>query len=103
MADRKSSSRGATATRSRTTTTSGVEESEIARLKVDDLRSQLRRRGVSGISGLRKDDLVKSLVRSMRAEGRGGAALPRTASGAKKSTTAAARTTGSGAKKSTTA
>ncbi|MEV4694069.1 hypothetical protein AB0K27_23520 [Micromonospora echinospora] len=43
-------------------------------MKVDDIRSQLRRRGVSGISALRKPELVKTLARSMRSEGGGGAA-----------------------------
>ncbi|MEH1167143.1 hypothetical protein V6V47_17345 [Micromonospora sp. CPCC 205539] len=42
-------------------------------MRVDDIRGQLRKRGVSGISALRKPDLVKQLVRSLRAE-RGGAA-----------------------------
>ncbi|MEU8182416.1 hypothetical protein AB0B86_16820 [Micromonospora sp. NPDC049047] len=36
-------------------------------MRVDDIRGQLRKRGVSGISALRKPDLVKQLVRSMRA------------------------------------
>ncbi|MGB2572016.1 hypothetical protein ACPFP2_26760 [Micromonospora citrea] len=42
-------------------------------MKVDDIRGQLRRRGVPGISALRKPDLVKTLARTLRAEG-GGAA-----------------------------
>ncbi|WP_239312356.1 hypothetical protein [Plantactinospora mayteni] len=41
-------------------------------MKVDDIRGQLRKRGISGISALRKMDLVKSLVRTLKAEGRGG-------------------------------
>ncbi|MGX7669633.1 hypothetical protein [Plantactinospora sp. DSM 117369] len=41
-------------------------------MKVDDIRGQLRKRGVSGISALRKMDLVKSLVRTLKAESRGG-------------------------------
>ncbi|MEU8255997.1 hypothetical protein AB0C06_17260 [Micromonospora inaquosa] len=36
-------------------------------MRVDDIRGQLRKRGVSGISALRKPELVKQLVRSMRA------------------------------------
>ncbi|WUI10628.1 hypothetical protein OHQ87_27630 [Micromonospora sp. NBC_00421] len=43
-------------------------------MRVDDIRGQLRRRGVSGISALRKPELVKTLVRTLRSEGRGGAA-----------------------------
>ncbi|MEH1027775.1 hypothetical protein V6W11_08505 [Micromonospora profundi] len=42
-------------------------------MRVDDIRGQLRKRGISGISALRKPDLVKQLVRSLRSE-RGGAA-----------------------------
>jgi hypothetical protein len=72
MAQRSSPGRGgaATATKSRSSWTSGVSESEIARLRVDEIRSQLRERGVSGISTLRKDDLVKTLVKTLRAEKR---------------------------------
>ncbi|MGC1215293.1 MAG: hypothetical protein WA890_29030 [Micromonospora sp.] len=43
-------------------------------MKVDDIRGQLRRRGVSGISALRKPELVKTLARTLRSEGRGGGA-----------------------------
>ncbi|MFD2767691.1 hypothetical protein [Micromonospora eburnea] len=43
-------------------------------MRVDDIRGQLRRRGVSGISALRKPELVKTLVRTLRAETRGGGA-----------------------------
>ncbi|MEV0001141.1 hypothetical protein AB0H28_02490 [Micromonospora sp. NPDC050980] len=50
-----------------------VSESEISRMKIDDIRGQLRRRGISGISALRKPELVKTLARTMRAEGRGAA------------------------------
>nr|WP_315985921.1 hypothetical protein [Micromonospora sp. Mcm103] len=70
-------------------------------MKVDDLRSQLKRRGVSGISALRKPELVKTLARAMRGEG--GAARRSTGpagrpsatrkSTAAKKTTAAKRTT----------
>ncbi|MEU8264140.1 hypothetical protein AB0C02_26385 [Micromonospora sp. NPDC048999] len=80
MAQRSSSGRGTTATRTRPQTgnqtpgTPGVSESEISRMKVDDLRSQLRRRGVTGISTLRKPELVKTLARTLRAESRGGGA-----------------------------
>ncbi|MEU9515768.1 hypothetical protein [Micromonospora sp. NPDC048169] len=75
MAQRNSSGRGTTATRTKrqtgnqTPNTPRVSESAISRMKVDDLRSQLRRRGVSGISALRKPELVKTLARTMRGEG----------------------------------
>ena len=55
-------------------------------MRVDDIRGQLRKRGISGISALRKPDLVKQLVRSLRSE-RGGAA--------RRSTGPAGRATGS--------
>ena len=75
MAQRNSSGRGTTATRTKrqtgnqTPNTPRVSESEISRMKVDDLRSQLKRRGVAGISALRKPELVKTLARTMRGEG----------------------------------
>ncbi|MFG2105809.1 SAP domain-containing protein [Micromonospora chersina] len=58
-----------------TPNTPDINESEIARLKVDQLRDRLRRRGVTGTADMRKDDLVKALVKAMKA-------------GAKKSTSA---------------
>ena len=107
MAQRISSGRGTTATRTKrqtgnqTPNTPRVSESAISRMKVDDLRSQLKRRGVSGISALRKPELVKTLARTMRGEG--GAARRSTGpagrpsatrkSTAAKKTTAAKRTT----------
>lgn len=107
MAQRNSSGRGTTATRTKrqtgnqTPNTPRVSESAISRMKVDDLRSQLKRRGVSGISALRKPELVKTLARTMRGEG--GAARRSTGpagrpsatrkSTAAKKTTAAKRTT----------
>ncbi|MFG1843962.1 hypothetical protein HXZ27_28370 [Micromonospora carbonacea subsp. aurantiaca] len=79
MAQRNSSGRGGTATRTRrqagnqTPNTPTISESEISRMRVDDIRAQLRRRGVAGISVLRKPELVKTLARTLRAEGRGAA------------------------------
>ncbi|WP_245666533.1 hypothetical protein [Micromonospora sediminicola] len=73
-------------------------------MKVDDIRSQLRRRGVSGTSALRKPELVKTLARTMRSEGRGGAARRSTGPAgrpAAKKTTAAKKT--AAAKKTTAA
>ncbi|MFI2710129.1 hypothetical protein ACH495_08365 [Micromonospora sp. NPDC018662] len=102
MAQRNSSGRGTTATRTKrqtgnqTPNTPRVSESEISRMKVDDIRGQLRRRGVSGTSALRKPELVKTLARTMRAEGRGGAARrstgPAGRPAAAKKTAAAKRT-----------
>ncbi|SCL40426.1 hypothetical protein GA0074692_5793 [Micromonospora pallida] len=45
--------------------------SDIAQLRVDEIRARLRAYGVSGVSRLRKPDLVRELV---RAERRGGPA-----------------------------
>ncbi|MET8911777.1 hypothetical protein [Micromonospora sp. NPDC004551] len=102
MAQRNSSSRGTTATRTKrqpgnqTANTPGVSESEISRMKVDDIRGQLRRRGVSGLSAMRKPDLVKTLVRRLRSE-QGGAARKSTGPAgrpsATKKTAAAKKTT----------
>lgn len=76
MASRNGSGRGSgTATRQRerrgnqTPNTPPIDESEVARLKVDELRAQLRERGVNGYSGLRKDELVKKLVKTLREGG----------------------------------
>ncbi|MEU9737971.1 hypothetical protein AB0E12_02090 [Micromonospora chersina] len=76
-------------------------------MKVDDIRGQLRRRGVSGLSAMRKPDLVKTLVRRLRSE-QGGAARKSTGpagrpsatkkAAAAKKTTAARRTAPSRAK-----
>ena len=80
MAQRSSSGRGTTATRTKrqpgnqTPGTPGISESEISRMKIDDIRGQLRRRGVSGISALRKPELVKTLAQTLRSESRGGGA-----------------------------
>ncbi|MBY8873001.1 hypothetical protein K7640_14285 [Micromonospora sp. PLK6-60] len=110
MAQRSSSGRGATATRTRrqpgnqTPNTPNVSESEISRMKADDIRGQLRRRGVSGISGLRKPELVKTLARTLRTERRsGGAARGATgpagrAAGTRKAAGAAKRTSAARAK-----
>ncbi|WP_343447615.1 hypothetical protein [Micromonospora schwarzwaldensis] len=66
-------------------------------MKVDDIRGQLRRRGVSGTSALRKPELVRTLARTMRAEERGGAARrstgPAGRPAAAKKTTAAKKAT----------
>ncbi|ASW56898.1 hypothetical protein [Plantactinospora sp. KBS50] len=115
MAQRNPSARGGTATRA--TGSSGINRTDIAQMRMDEIRNRLRKRGVTGISGMRKDDLVNTLVRTMRAEsrrsgrtgptGRSGAAKPggRGASAAQaagtRRATAAKRTGGAG--RSTTA
>ncbi len=75
MAQRNSSGRGGTATGTkrqagnRTPNTPQISETEISRMRVDDIRSQLRRYGVSGISALRKPELVKTLAKTLRSGG----------------------------------
>ncbi|SCL20513.1 hypothetical protein GA0070616_1998 [Micromonospora nigra] len=75
MAQRNSSGRGGTATRTKqqpgnqTPNTPRISESEISRLRVDEIRGQLRQHGVSGISGLRKPELVKTLAKTLRSGG----------------------------------
>src|SRR3712207_2094078 len=68
-----------------TPNTPDVQESKIARMKVDDLRKELKGRGVKGTAELKKPDLVKRLIKELTA-----------GSKAKKSTAKAAT---SGAKK----
>ncbi|MEU4779497.1 hypothetical protein [Micromonospora sp. NPDC023633] len=93
MAQRNSSGRGGTATRTKrqagnqTPNTPTISESEISRMKVDEIRGQLRKRGVSGISALRKPELVKTLAKTLRAERPSGGA-------ARRSTGPAGRATG---------
>ncbi|ROT31932.1 hypothetical protein [Micromonospora sp. HM5-17] len=79
MAQRNSSGRGATATATKRRPSSGTDINKIKMMKVEDLRGQLRKRGISGISALRKMDLVNRLVRTLRAESRGGAAAKKAA------------------------
>jgi hypothetical protein len=43
-----------------------IREADLADLRVDQLRAELRKRGVTGTSNLRKPDLVKSLAGAMR-------------------------------------
>jgi hypothetical protein len=50
--------------RNDTPNTPEVPESKIARMKVDDLRSALKKRGVKGIADLKKADLVKKLIKT---------------------------------------
>lgn len=76
MAARNSAGRGrsATATKSRSSSGSKIAASDISQLTVNDIRGELRKRGIAGIWGLRKPELVKRLTNAMRAEGRRGGA-----------------------------
>ncbi|MCI4063837.1 hypothetical protein MRQ36_15090 [Micromonospora sp. R77] len=70
MPTTKNSGRGSGSTTNppgnQTPNTPDINESDIARLKVDQLRDRLRRRGVTDTTDMQKDDLVKALIKSMR-------------------------------------
>lgn len=95
--------RGGTATKARAGNRPGtpdINESKIYRMRVDEIRDQLRRRGVTGTSGQRKDELAKSLIKAMKGEIKGGRA-PARKPAAKKTTAPAGKRTAA-AQKSTT-
>ena len=50
--------------RNDTPNTPDVSESKIARMKVDELRRELKSRGVKGTEGLKKPELVKKLIKA---------------------------------------
>jgi hypothetical protein len=105
MAQRSSSSRGGTATptRSRTISAGKTSPSDIAQLTIDQIRSQLKKRGITGISALRKGDLVQTLARALRSEGRAGGPARKSTGPAKRTGTAAARKSTGPAKRTGTA
>jgi hypothetical protein len=70
MAQRSGAGGAGTASRGRAAGAGTVGREEVARLRADEIRDRLRRRGATGLSGMRKDDLVDRLVRLMRADGR---------------------------------
>src|SRR3712207_4304159 len=90
MAQSRSGRGGAASTKSRNDTpnTPDVSESKIAAMKVDELRKELKGRGVKGTADLKKPELVKKLVKAYQSD-------------AKKSTGSAAKKSDSAAKKST--
>ncbi|XVV12207.1 hypothetical protein ACQP2X_46620 [Actinoplanes sp. CA-131856] len=55
-----------------TPNTPGVDESEIARLKVPQLRARLSAHGVSGTGDLKKPELVKKLIKTLTKSGGAG-------------------------------
>ncbi|MEO3776192.1 hypothetical protein ABGB16_04900 [Micromonospora sp. B11E3] len=88
-----------------TPNTPDVNESEIARLKVDQLRDRLRRRGITGTADMHKDELVKALVKAMRdrTPAKGDSAKRSAAGSAKKSASGSAKgSTGAGSAKAST-
>ncbi|MFE9651996.1 hypothetical protein [Micromonospora sp. NPDC006431] len=112
MPTKNSSGRGSGSTATtnppgnQTPNTPDVNESEIGRLTVEQLRDRLRRRGVTGTAELRKGDLVKALVRSMRdgakksTSARAGGSTARAGSAADKKTSPGGVRTGSQSSKS---
>lgn len=59
--------------RNETPNTPEVDESRISRMKADELRQELKVRGVKGTAELKKPELIKKLVKlATRASGRGG-------------------------------
>ena len=89
----------ATKSRNDTPNTPDVNESKIARMKVDELRRRLKDRGVKGTEDLKKPDLVKKLIKAEKKASAGsGGKKSTSASSGKKSTTVA-----SGGKKSSSA
>ena len=78
MARQTASAGATTKSRSSRNPTSGndtpntpeVKESEIARLKVDELRRRLKDRGVKGTAELKKPELVKRLVKEYTGAGK---------------------------------
>jgi hypothetical protein len=108
MAQPRSSGRGGAATKARAGNRPGtpdISESKISRMRVDEIRDQLRRRGVTGTTGQRKDELVKSLIKAMKGEVKGGRAPAKKAPAKKaapKKATAPARKRTAAAQKTTT-
>ncbi|SCL14345.1 hypothetical protein [Micromonospora inyonensis] len=72
MAQRNSSGRGGAATTTRRRAGGRqTAASDVAQLRVDEIRKRLRAYGVSGISRLRKPELVQALVKAERSGGAG--------------------------------
>ncbi|MCA2213740.1 hypothetical protein [Jidongwangia harbinensis] len=82
--------------RNDTPNTPDVDESKIARMKVDDLRRELKSRGVKGTADLKKPELVKKLIKASVS----GAGPAKSKSASAKATSASAK---SGAPKSSAA
>jgi hypothetical protein len=62
--------------RNDTPNTPDVSESKIARMKVDELRRELKNRGVKGTEGLKKPELVNKLVKAEVRSAKGGRKKP---------------------------
>jgi predicted HTH domain antitoxin len=86
--------------RNDTPNTPGVDESKIARMKVDDLRRELKARGVKGTADLKKPELVKKMIKAATSSASGRKSASASASG-KKSASASARKSTSASKNPT--
>jgi hypothetical protein len=62
--------------RNDTPNTPDVSESKIARMKVDELRRELKSRGVKGTEGLKKPELVNKLIKAEVRSAKGGRKKP---------------------------
>jgi hypothetical protein len=62
--------------RNDTPNTPDVNESKIARMKVDELRRELNNRGVRGTEGLKKPELVNKLIKAQVRSAKGGRKNP---------------------------
>ncbi len=71
-----------TASRNDTPNTPEVSESKIARMKVDELRRELKKRGTKGTADLKKPELVKKLIKAAKSDSSSG----RKSSGGKNAT-----------------
>jgi hypothetical protein len=66
---KKSASARKSTSRNDTPNTPGVDESKIARMKADELRRELKNRGVKGTAELKKPELVKKLIKASTGKG----------------------------------
>ncbi|MEU6722936.1 Rho termination factor N-terminal domain-containing protein [Nonomuraea wenchangensis] len=64
MAERKNPARYEDIPGNQTAGTPDVDESELAELRVDELRSRAQDLGVSGTSEMRKDQLVEAVAKA---------------------------------------
>ncbi len=95
MADRTRTATGKGGPATRPANTPDFDESDLPRMKVDELRRLAQKYGVSGGSSMRKDDLVKAVKKAAGKGGTRNAAGARKAAGAKKNDGGARRGPGS--------
>jgi len=86
--------------RNDTPNTPDVNESKIARMKVDELRSALKKRGVKGTADLKKADLVKKLIKAEKSGTKSSSTKSGTKSAAKRNNAGGGKRTGKNTSKS---